>query len=102
MISRPKLNPPFGTKPASRPSYVYRRTVPSDVRGALGRVNWVVSFRRGTPLAQIETRTLRLAAEHDSLIARARAGDTLDAATIAKIEADGRLSRAGDKDELHG
>jgi hypothetical protein len=88
------------TKPASRPNYLYRRTVPPDVRATLGRVNWVVAFRRGTPLAQIEARAQRLAADHDSLIAQARAG-TLDAKTIAKIEADARVWREGDKTELH-
>jgi site-specific recombinase XerD len=101
MSPRPKFNPPFVTQPKGRPNYVYRRTVPPDVRGALGRVNWVIAFRRGTPLAQIEIRAQRLAAEHDSLIARARAGDTLDAATIAKIEAEAHVWRNGDKSELH-
>jgi hypothetical protein len=100
MTRRPKFNPPFVTQPKGRPNKVYRRTVPPDVKTALGRTNWVIAFRRETPLAQIEARAQRLAADHDSLIAQARAG-TLDAKTIAKIEADARVWREGDKTELH-
>ena len=68
----------------------YRRVVPKDCRDKLGRLEWVVSFAPGTPIAKIEARAERYAAAHDALIRRARGGEVLDASTIAKIETEAK------------
>jgi hypothetical protein len=68
----------------------YRRTVPPALREKLKQSNWTTTFRRGTPLAVIEQKARRLAAQHDLLIDRARNGETLSPQVVAEAEAQAR------------
>jgi integrase len=78
----------------------YRRTVPPDVRPMLatrdrpqGQKEWVKTFKRRTPIEAVEREAARLAAVHDSIIARARGGEVLSAETVAEAEARAREIR---------
>lgn len=68
----------------------YFRRVPKDVQEAIGRKVWLRRFEAGTPWAAIEHEAKRLAASHDSLIRRARAGEVLDHELVATAEAQAR------------
>lgn len=77
----------------------YRRIVPPDVAGKVGRRVWIKTFKARTPLAQIEREARRLALEHDSAIALAR-GQELPPEKIAEIEKDARAILSGDQVRL--
>lgn len=64
----------------------YRKVIPKELRAAIGRSKWVKSWPAGTPESRIVREKEQLAARHDSLIARARAGEVLDPAAIARGE----------------
>ncbi|MEQ8966777.1 MAG: tyrosine-type recombinase/integrase [Azospirillaceae bacterium] len=82
---------PFLHGPEGGP-YKYRRTVPSDVRPFLGgKSAWIKSFPRRTRYSLVVAACEQLAADHDQLISRVRAGEVIDAVTISRIE-----SRAAD------
>jgi len=66
----------------------YYRRVPADVREAIGRKAWTHSFGSRLSLPAIEHEARRLAAHHDNLIKRARAGEVIDKDLIAKAEGD--------------
>jgi integrase len=78
----------------------YRREVPPDCREAIGRRNWIRSWRPGTPWSQIEREARQLAARHDQEVAAAR-GQSV-AATIEQAEAKARAVLAtDDKADIH-
>ena len=64
----------------------YFRRVPADVEAAIGRKVWLQRFDSTTPLAIVEHEAKRLAARHDDLIRRARAGEVLDKDLVATAE----------------
>jgi integrase len=63
---------------------MYRRRPPPDVRKALGKTNWLKTWRPGTSLAEVEREARQLTARYDQEIARAR-GD-VEAIKIAEAE----------------
>ncbi len=71
----------------------YRRVIPADIRGQFeDRQNWTKAWRRGTPLAVIESESQQLAIKHDNMIAVARG---------EKTETEAREILAGDPTDVH-
>lgn len=80
-------------------AFRYRRIVPADVRGQVGKTRWTKTFPARTPLALIEQRARRLASEHDKLIGRARNGEALSPEIVAEAEAQAREWLKRDRSE---
>lgn len=57
--------------PDNRP-YRYRRVVPPNVRGKIGRKSWFKTWRVGTPDSVIQHKARELAVQHDNEIAVAK------------------------------
>jgi integrase len=79
----------------------YFRRVPADVEAAIGRKVWLQRFDSTTPLAIVEHEAKRLAARHDDMIRRARAGEVLDEDLVATAEEYAANWLGGDKGKLY-
>ena len=62
---------------------------------------WIKTFKRRAPLRQIVVEVERLASEHDRRIARARGGEVIDDALIAKAEDQARSILELDRADVH-
>ena len=81
-------------------SYRYRRVVPPDCRKAIGRKNWIRTWKAGTPVATVEREAATLATQHDHEISVAR-GQEVTPAQIAEAEARAREMLARDRADAH-
>lgn len=68
--------------------YRYQLAIPASVQTAIGKTAFVKTWPKGTPISKITIEAERLKFEHKSIIARAKAGEVIDDAQIAKIEAE--------------
>lgn len=93
---RNKSGVEFGKKRGE--AWAYRREVPADVRAAIGKTEWTKGLGRISKSAA-RIACAQLAAEHDALIERLRAGE--GALDIRAVEAEARvLLRATPDDQL--
>ncbi len=79
-------------------AFMYRRTVPPQVRGKIGKADWVHTWPAGTAIATVEREAFRLSHEYDGLIAAAKGN--VRQREIADAEAAAREWLAGDPDDL--
>ena len=101
-MAKIEISSPYVGRYGPENKYVrYRRVVPPDVIELIGARVWVKSFRPGTPAATIDREARKLAAMHDGMIARARAGDVTDSNVIAEAERMARKWLSGSKSEMH-
>lgn len=85
----------FGKKRGE--SWSYRREVPADVREAVGKSEWTKGLGRLSKSAA-RIACAQLAAEHDAIIERVRAGEApLD---IRAVEAEARVLLRGEPDDM--
>ena len=66
-------------------SFRYRRIVPPQDQTAIGKKNWIATWKRGTPIETVRFEAEALARQHDRLLAEAR-GEVLSDAGITWAE----------------